>query len=296
MTMTVPAVAAKPKKYTVRDRDGQVVGKAELRRIPVAVIKVDSAYQRDVSSSWVNEHRPFDSQKASVVVLSGRAGGPYVIDGQHRLALARESGVEFINAFVVEGLAQMDEARLFVGYQRERRNLTAYALFRAELVAGNPETLAMVRIVNNAGFRIAQKGGPLTVTAIDAVRYVHRYGGDDLLARTLELVRSIWMDLEKALSAQVLKGLALFLASAGQQPTFRRERLERVMEKNAPVRVLLLSQQVATKRRAFSVNSAANVAEAIKDEYDKLTPKDEEKLGPLTIGTKKRPAAKGSSR
>lgn len=294
MTIAAP-VTARPQRYTVRDRAGAVIGKAELRQVPLAAIKVDHEYQRDVSSNWIHEHLPFDPRKAGAVVLSDRTGGPFCIDGQHRLALARESGLSHINAYVIDGLAKADEARLFVQYQRERRNLTSFALFRAEQVAGDPETLAMIRVVNVAGFRLAKSAGPLHITAIDAIRYIHRYGGDDLLARTLELVKRLWFEEEKALSGQVLKGLALFLASAGHQPAFRRERLERVMSSVAPVRLLRLSQAVAEKRRAFSVNSPANVAEALKEQYDKLVPQGEEKLGPLTIGKKRRPAPRGGA-
>lgn len=286
--MTMPATNTAPsKRYVVRDPTGREIGKAELRQVPVAAIKIDSAYQRDVSTHWISQHLPFDERQAGAIVLSGRAGGPYCIDGGHRLALARESGRPTINAFVIDGLTQADEAALFTRYQRERRNLTSHALFRADVVAGDAETLAMVRVVNNAGFQLAKTTGPMHLTAIDSIRYIHRYGGDDLLARVLDIVKRIWFDEEKALSGQVLKGLALFLNSAGQEPTFRRESLEKVMKATSPLKLVRLSQAVAAKRSAAS-SSAANVAEALHEQYNKTVSQDD-RLGPLTIGAKRRP-------
>lgn len=284
--MPAEIASTAPRKFKVRDEHGQFVGTAELRMVPVNVIKIDSGYQRDVSTHWVSQHLPFDERRAGAIVLSGRAGGPYCIDGGHRLALARESGKSHINALVIDGLSRQDEARLFTRYQRERRNLTSHALYRADVVAGDEETLAMVRIVANAGFRLDKNAGPNSITAIDALRYIHRQGGDDLLARTLDLVKQIWVGEEKALSGQILKGLALFLSSAGQQPAFRKDRLERVMHACAPLKLVRLSQAVAQKRSSAS-SSATNVAEALHEQYNKIAGNDP--LGPLTISGRKRP-------
>lgn len=291
--MTMPAVADKPKRYSVK-LDGKTIAKAELRPVPVEVIKLDSHYQRDTSQHWVDEHRPFDSQQSGAIVLSSRAGGPYCIDGGHRLALARADGVSHINAFVIDGLTQAEEARLFTRYQRERRNLTSFALFRADCVAGDPQTLALVRVVHSAGFTLERKGGPHNITAIDSLRYIQRLGGDELLGRTLDAIKGVWLGEDKALSGQILKGVAIFLRSAGQQPTFRRERFERVMNNLAPSKVIRLAMGIANKRSAANVGPA-NVAEALHENYNKTLTKGELPLGPLTIGDRRRPRGRGQA-
>lgn len=289
--MTMPAVVDKPRRYAVKV-DGKLIGKAELRQVPIHVIKIDSRYQRDTNQHWVDNHLPFDPRQAGAVVLSSRAGGPYCIDGGHRIALARADGAEHINAFVIDGLTQVDEARLFARYQRERRNLTSFALFRADVVSGDPDTAALVRVVHAAGFTLERKGGPNNITAIDSLRYIQRYGGEDLLARTLDAVRTFWLTEEKSLSGQILKGIAIFLQSAGQQPSFRQERFERVMNQLAPVKVLRLAMGISDKRKAANVGSG-DVAEAIHNHYNKTLTKDELPLPPLTIGAKRRPGPKG---
>lgn len=220
------------------------------------------------------------------------------MDGGHRVEIARLWSVTHVNAFVIEGLTQADEAALFVKLNRSRRALSSHALYKGELRAGAqhyPETAAMVRVVNAAGFHLAAKssGNPDVITAIDSVRWVHKFGGDDLLARVLEVIRGIWFSEPKATSGPVLRGMAMFLASAGQQPSFRRERLTRVMSAHGPSKVERLAQAIAMKRNAAHVGPA-NFAEALLTEYNKITPKDEEPLPPLTIGNKRRPSAKGS--
>lgn len=288
--MTMPLAVDKPKRYTVRDRSGEVIGKAELRSIPVETVKLDMHYQRDLSSDWIRDHLPFDPQRSGVIILSGRMGGPYCIDGQHRLALARASGVAKINAFVIEGLTQRDEARLFTQYQRERRGLTAFALYKADLVALDGDTVAMDRVVRVAGFQIGKSAkNPNTIVAIDALRYVQRLGGEDLLGRTLRIVRTFWIGEEKALSGQVIKGVGLFLDSAGEQSTFSQQVFEKVLNATPPVKLLRLSLAVSTKRGAAPAATPANVAEALNEQYNKLVKDQAEKLRPLTIGKRARP-------
>lgn len=289
MTLATPE---KPKRMVMK-ADGEVVAKGFMRPVPVAVIKIDPGYQRDLKQSFIADAGQFDPQLAGTVILSSRLGGPFCIDGHHRVGIARASGITHVNAFVIDDLTKADEARLFVRLQRMRRALSSYDLFRGESVSGDPETLAMIRIVNNAGFRLVPKAGgsPTAITAIDSIRYIHRYGGDDLLSRTLGMVKELWFDEPKALSGPVLKGLALFLQSAGQQPNFERDRLARVMHAYGPMKVGKLAQAIAIKRNATSAGPA-NFAEAILGEYNKLTPKGETPLPPLTIGSRKRPAAR----
>jgi hypothetical protein len=292
MTLAVPEVKT---RRMVMKIDGKILAKGEMRAVPVDVIKVDSKYQRDLKQSFIHEAGPYDPTRATTVVLSSRAGGPYCIDGGHRIAIARASGISHVNAFVIDGLTQADEANLFVKLQRMRRALSSYDLFRAEDAAGDLETRAMIRVVHNAGFRLVQKAGgnPTAITAIDSVRYIHRYGGDDLLSRTLELVKEVWFSEPKALSGPTLKGLALFLHSAGQEPNFRRERLIAVMRRHGPMKVERLAQGIAMRRNAANVGPG-NFAEAIHVEYNRLVAKGDEPLPPLKISGKRRPGPRQS--
>lgn len=296
MTLAMSSESVEPRRYTVKV-NGKVVGKAVLKTIPVDAIQFDSAYQRALSRPWIQQHLPFDEQLAGAIVLSSRAGGPYCIDGGHRVGLAKESHVPTINAYIIDGLTQKDEARLFTQYQRERRALTAWALYRADLVAEDPETIDVQGIVLRAGYRIDEKASnDSIITAVDSLRYIYRHGnGAELLARTLELVKRIWYGEPKALSGQSLKGLALFLSFAVGQPGFRSDRLETVMQEYAPSKVLRLSQAIAADRNAAST-TPANVAETLNNLYIKKLGRNDPPFPPFMIGAKKRPAARGKGK
>lgn len=289
--MPTPTTTEKPRRLVMK-LHGEAVAKGYMRSVPLAAIKIDPGYQRDTNQTWVADQGAFDANQAATVVLSSREGGPYCIDGGHRVAIARASGATHVNAFVIDRLTKSAEAALFVKLNRARRALKSFDLFKAELAAplDFPETTAMVRVVTAAGFQLAHKAGsPRAITAIDSVRYIFRYGGADLLSRTLALVGDLWIGEDKALSGPVLKGLALFLFSSGQQTQFKRERLVKVMQLHGPYKVGRLAQVVAERRNSVTAGPA-NFAEAILEEYNKLTPKGEQQLPPLTIGSKKRPA------
>lgn len=257
-------------RYTVKMGD-EVIGKAVLRSVPVPVIRIDTAYQRDTNSEWVEQHRPFDARQAGAIVLSSRAGGPYVIDGGHRLALARRDGVPTINAFIIEGLAQRDEARLFTRYQRERRNLTSWAMWRADLVAGDQATLDIQRIVTAHGFEITDAPGEGHIQAISALRSVYTVHGPETMGEMLELVRRHWYGEHMSLTGQLMRGLGTFLHSARGDAAFRPDRLDRVLERLAPARLLRLSMAVSERWRGRSSTGIQQsaIAEALREEYNK---------------------------
>lgn len=294
--MTIAARASeKQQRYRVRDpQTGKLIGTGELRSIPVGMIRVDPAYQRDVSQHWVETHLPFDPRQAGTIVISERAGVLFCIDGGHRVALARASDVEYINAFVIHGLSQAQEARYFTRYQRERRNLKSFDLYRADRVSGDPEVAAMERIVHNAGFQITKAAGVRNITAIEKLKWIHRFGGDDLLARTLDYVKRLWIEEPQALNGQLLKGLAIFLADGGSQPQFSRERFERVMTKYSASKIMRLAQAVASRKQRLAGNQPTDIAVALQEEYNKLSKVDQ--LPPLKMAGKTIPSrARGTT-
>lgn len=292
MTSQYPPDVEKPQRYRAK-LGGVELGPAELRMVPVDAIKLDSAYQRGTNRRWVNDHMPFDPKKASTLILSSRSGGPFCIDGGHRLEIAKASeNVMHVRAYVIDGLTLQDEARLFTFLQRERRNLNSHDLFHADVASNDADTLAMVRIVTDAGFHLADKRsvGPNNITAIDACRWIQSYGGDALLAATLKAVGGLWVGYEKALSGQALKGVALFLRHTKDETLFRRSRFEDMMRANTPLFILGKAQENAAKRVSSST-SASDVAEAIRQQYNKRLPR-ESHLSPIAIIGKRRPAGR----
>lgn len=291
--MTMPPVAGDvpPRaRFKVRDNEGTLVGTAELRKVPVDVIKIDSSYQRDLDQRWVNAHLPWDPRKAQAVILSDRAGGPYCVDGQHRLAIAREGGVAFVHAIVVSGLTRAGEARAFVGFQRDRRALKSWDLFKAELSGDDPTARNIVAISNHVGFRVEKTAGDNHIAAVEALKRTYKLGGELLLRRVLGVLRARWFGESKATSGLVIYGLALFFHSAPSHPQYDEERFARIVASHSPSRIVREAQAVADRRNA-AMSSASNVAEALFDLYNAGL-KPEKRLPKLTIGGKRRPTAR----
>ena len=296
--MTFPAMTPeKPRKYTVRNKAGEPIGKGEVRLIPVAALKIHhgaTVYQRDELRAWVNAHLPFEPHKAGVLIVSDRAGGPYVLDGQQRLALARQSGESMVLCMVITGMTVQDEAAYFLD-QDERTALTTWVKFRAARVAGDKhpqgrEAAILDRVVRAAGFEVAEhRNSARSISSVDALKRVYRLGGEELLRRTLLTIGGVWLSEDKALHSQTIYGVGLFLDSTGDRGINLDEAVVvKVFAANAPLRIYRLAQGIAEKRGAVSI-SAANFAEALVKEYDKRVSDPAKKLGSLTIRSKRRP-------
>lgn len=291
--MTMPIGGEPIKTYRMK-LDGKFTGKhVDLRDVPVDLIRRETKYQRGLNETWLHSHMPFVPEQAGTVTLSERAHVLWAVDGGHRVELAKASGVKTIKAFVIKDLTLQEEAALFVRLQRERRALSAWDLYRAELAGNEEHTVAMTHAISLAGFRIDQqtKGDPKVITAIDSMRFVYRMGGAPLIKWVLELITdAMWLNLDRALSGPILKGLAIFLHSEQQRAVYDHERTVRILQRAAPTYVLLKAQQISIERRAASV-SATNVAQAILDAYnDRLSVA--KKLPPITINNRKRPEPK----
>lgn len=295
--MTMPMGGEPIKKYHMKLNGNRTGHSAELREIPVDQIHYDPEYQRPTNQKWITDHQPFLPEQAGTIVVSVRGGRLWCVDGRHRASLADFCGVKTIRAFVITGMTKQEEASLFVKLQRERRSLSAWDLYRAEVAAGEPQTNDMVVALHQSGFRIDQKtgGDPHVITAIDSMRFVYRLGGAPLIGDTLRLVTdSMWLNLERSLSGPILKGLAIFLHSEQERPTYDAERTVKQLRHCAPTFLLLKAQQIAITRRSASV-SATNVAEAVLDLYNARLA-SASKLPGITINQRKRPAAKGQSK
>ncbi|TFG67854.1 MAG: hypothetical protein E4H24_05125 [Thermomicrobiales bacterium] len=291
--MTMPTGNEPIKKYRMKVDGKRTDNSVEMRMVPVDQVHYDADYQRSVDQKWITDHMPFLPEQAGTVVLSRRGGRLWCVDGRHRINLADLSEVKEVRAFVIHDMTKQEEASLFVRLQRERRALSAWDLFRAEMAAGEPQTLEMVNALNRAGFRIDQKtsGDPHVITAVDSVRFVYRLGGAQIIDDTLRLITdSMWLNLDRALSGPILKGLAIFLQSEQEKPTYDAERTLKKLRACAPTYLLLMAQQIAINRRSASV-SATNVAEAVVQLYNERLA-NATKLPPITINRRKRPVAK----
>lgn len=181
----------------------------EFKVLAISDLFVDDSYQRPLTSFVDRIEQHFDPALLGCLVVSARDDGSNaVVDGQTRMEGARRRGVESLPCVVFSGLTQADEANLFYRLQRERRNMTSFTRFRAALVAGDEEAVAINRIANAAGYEVGWQKNT-HITAVAGLENVFRRS-PEMLERTLIILREAWGDRHMP-SGEILRGMGYFL-------------------------------------------------------------------------------------
>lgn len=139
----------------IKDKDtGRLFGK-----LPVEMMFVDRNRngQRAVSASNLSNMGKWDKKKSRALVVNVIASGmASVIDGQHRMTLARRDGIETIDCEIWEGLTPGQEATLFQELNSAKpldANDKYYNLLKHD---GDNAAKRIERILNKHGFRTPQ--------------------------------------------------------------------------------------------------------------------------------------------
>lgn len=269
-------------KATITRPDGtQVSMQVTPRLVPLDQIRLFSDVNRDVRQSHVlNIVRNFRSDLVQVLTVNHRNGVLRLIDGQHRYHALRELGVTAALSVVMENLTDEQEADLFVALNRGRLAVNAWDLWKQEIRAGHQDVIAIQRIVEEAGFRVARHSGPNHIQAVGALRRIYARGGPRaawLLTQTLKFTHRMWLIDEHALDGTVLEGLATFLASFDADPNYEVARVEQVLALHPASAIIGKARKIVRERReeddtAGGLN-APYIARAIVEFYNVGRPK-----------------------
>jgi hypothetical protein len=234
------------------------------------IVSLDSIYmdkyQRPLNEAWLKKREgEFSLSMLGTVTLSKRTKGQKgyaAMDGQHRIELARRHGQTEIAAVVHYDLNKQQEAELFSRFQRERRNITPYQRWNADLEADDTRAKAIKRIVEDEGFTVAEQEGAGSLKAVVSLERIY---DDDpaLLRHVLRLMRETWGDLPGAQNEGLLKGTAQFLKT---NPDVEDSRF---IERLRDVTPTTLRGRADNLREARGVRGALPrfIAEAIEDAY-----------------------------
>lgn len=137
--------------------------RGELRYLEKSVLRVDHAYQRDhVTQSRVNQIAGNWSHMAcGVLSVADRGDGLFwVFDGQHRkLAADKRVDIKTLPCIIFRTPAVRDEANAFLKSNTTRGPVRKVEAFKAMVLAGDEHALAVKRLVEDSGYRIAPGGG-----------------------------------------------------------------------------------------------------------------------------------------
>lgn len=122
--------------------------------VAVGDVQLDMAVQRSIVGARIRKLTAnFDPILLGEVLVSERANGQlYILDGQHRLRAAEQSGVPTVTCEVFTGLSKADEARLFMG-RNDRAGIAKNDRNRTLATSGDQDTLNVQMAAQSAGFR-----------------------------------------------------------------------------------------------------------------------------------------------
>jgi hypothetical protein len=248
--------------------------KTENRKINVDELNISDAYQRTIVPARVNRIAKNLDQDAfgSLTVGRRRDGSHWVVDGMQRLTAARKLGIAAVPCDVFESEGPEHEARVFRLKNKERTNVTACALFRAQLVEGDAQTVDIAKAVEAAGlslrFESGKPGWPF-VKAVVSLEKAYRKVGGDGLAAVLCIICESWFGESDALRGDIISGLAYFMHKT---PWFDKDRLVKKLA-DKPVSALIRAADATFKlerdRAASSSDRSYAMCMAIETVYFK---------------------------
>lgn len=190
-----------------------------LLQLPLEQCEIPREYQRDV----IHEHlrkleKQFDRRAFEPITVNRRENGPLmVVDGQHRLLLARKFGDATITAKVYAiPLTSAEEAHQHQLLGRGHRALSLYDTFRVRLAAQDPDIVHLNQLIERYGYTVMTRRGHGSkqlargkISAIGTVEALYHKDHGLLLEQVFQLIVESWQD-KGIISKMLLDGLAQF--------------------------------------------------------------------------------------
>lgn len=176
-------------------------------------LQVDHRYQRELDQRLVERIREqFDMVVADIISVSKRADGSlYIINGQHRAAAAKLEGETHILAFIYEGLTLKQEAEYRLKFNNMRLD-RPLEKFHAQITAGDPTALAIVRICEEFETRVNRSANSHTgINCVSTLRdcFVE---SEELFVRTMRALTDSYGNVKgEVAQSTVIKGVFWFL-------------------------------------------------------------------------------------
>lgn len=238
----------------------------ELTWLPVDRLSVDDAYQRSLNTprskkliARIAEHFRWASFQAILATPAG-ADAWLIIDGQHRVAAARQVGLSLVPAVIIHGVTVADQAAAFVTANRDRVPVSAQELFHARLAAGDEAARLVKRACDDAGIRllpytIGLDFAPIGSTpAVAALLYCLKKHGEICMRGAVAAVGRYGASERGGLRSEFFVGASLYLFGGGN-PEELNNRIDR-LGGIAGLRKIALGVGAGTNSKAAQIASA----------------------------------------
>lgn len=199
---------------------------ATLDNVPIEYLFVDLAsqggYARDLNEHNVKRlEAHFDLAAIGTIYISERSARRFaVIDGQHRVEVARRCGVPEVPCLIFHGLDRAAEADLYTKFGIQLRQ-DPYVRFWARYLAGDPVTHTIVQTLADLGLELktSVSGQQVSATssryqgpilAVAGVEDIYVRSGASVLRQVLSIARDAWGHDQRGYTSMMLRGLHAF--------------------------------------------------------------------------------------
>lgn len=203
---------------------------------------VTDKYQRPIRTTAVRKMADnFDKTLLGTITVSKRNNAYFVIDGQHRIALAKLVGVTSLMALVYEGLTYQEEAKYFNslnGANGESKKPSKLEIFNASKEAKDPIAMEIAAILGKLGYTVGPVNSKGHVSAIETLEVIHKKYGAAHLFETLSLIRSTWGGEADAVQKKMMIGVSEFIHNYKGEPNFSVKTFQKQLSKIDPGKLL----------------------------------------------------------
>lgn len=187
----------------------------EYQLLPVSSLKLDK-YQRACNIERAYEYvKKFNPNLFEAIHVSYRDGQYFVVDGQHRLVMAKKMGYQFITCQIHQGMTYEEEAKMFdeMNGNETSKATTIHARVNAKLEYKDPTTVEIKSIVEECGFIFGMDNGKSInkLIATSTLMFIYKQVGAAGLRRVLVLIKGAWDGIYEAMDKCVLMGVYQFV-------------------------------------------------------------------------------------
>lgn len=197
--------------------------RSDLAWLPINKLKVDERYQRDTSSNRskaiINKiARELVWRRFGAIAVVPDDDEWFVVDGQHRVEAVRMRGdVTHVPGVVMNGISAAKAAADFVAINKDRVRLTPQQEYKAMVEAGDPVACGAQLVADSVGFEILKfplqvsKQKPGQTLAVSTLLWIYKTQGEAILSESARRIMGAYPDTPGALSANLLKAVALVI-------------------------------------------------------------------------------------
>lgn len=161
--------------------------------IPIKLLDLDRAYQRELGPHVQEIADHWDEFKAGVLWVSYRDGRFYVVDGQNRFEAAKMIGLKRLHCMIHVGWTQKEEALAFAKQNERKKRLSSADVIRAEIIGEDPVAISVKKVCDEFGVVCAPYGGYRigSLRAADRAKRIVATYGEDLLRDIFYMIREL---------------------------------------------------------------------------------------------------------